>query len=36
MKERKLELMGESAEGLDEPLPTQAKRGGRDLRARWS
>ncbi len=36
MKERKLELMGESAEGLDERPPAQARRGGRELRARWS
>jgi len=36
MKERKLELMGESAEGLDERLPTQARHGGREVRTRFS
>jgi len=36
MKERKLELMGESAEGLDERLPAQARHGGREVRTRFS
>lgn len=38
LKERKLELMGESAEGVDEGMPQQSRmrRGGRELRARSS
>jgi hypothetical protein len=38
LKERKLELMGEGGEGLDERLlsPARGRRGGREMRARSS